>query len=210
MLSSSIYFYGLRPAGLRLLNLILLSMCCGFGAKSQGIASKVPEGKWALSASISVNPWLGIQYKELELGSVTILSRSLGKHWETGVGLLSRGVKAYGKRPDGLHVNYNIENLYFLQFTYVLRSGRWRHSPGVVPGLRHELYKERLRVDDLGIDEVYWVNELKPILGLTYSVRYRVYQNGGILLRILVPINRSVKDDINRYSLELGYQFTLH
>lgn len=169
---------------------------------------------YALSVGLSVNPGLMIMHKEYEAGPVITLSTPIRKHWQIGVGVLSRAVwwtardKRFGYKKN-VSYSYNIENVYFTQLGYTTLGKRWQHSFEAVGGYRQELYQEKVVNTTLNIAEGYSLNEGNFMYGLAYGLKYRLKESSSVCLRWMVPLNRSPYDDINRHSLEIAYQISL-
>ena len=190
--------------------LIILLAGCSLG---QVLAQPQPGGV-TISAGVSLNPWLMAVYNEYELGPVVSASAPIYKNWEVGLGAISRKVlyvasdRSYGYKKN-ITYPHNRENVYFVQLGYLITRRRWVHAFHALPGLRHEKYEEKLVNDELGIDETYALSEKNAMLALAYTLKYRLRPDQQLALRWMLPVNRSPFDDVNRYSLELAYQFVL-
>jgi hypothetical protein len=193
--------------------LILLILISAFSAAAQ--QEETP--KYTLYTGLSLNPWLMAKYRHTELGPVFILSRRLGGHWSAGIGCLSRNLWTFTKKGmnkdfglwENLAYPYNIENLYFVQGGYHFRGRRLSHALYLNAGVRHELFYEKVHNPAVGIMEETRLSEMNFMCALSYAFRCQLKENRHLVLRLMLPFNREPFDDVNRYSLELGYEFPL-
>ncbi len=164
------------------------------------------------SAGVSMNPGLAILHKDYELGPVVSVSLPVWKQWDLGFTALVRNVwyhspdRRYGYKRN-ISFPYDKESVYALQAGYTTRGRKWVHGFHLHPGIRLERYSEKLYRPDLGIDQSFTLKENNLFLAASYSLRRRIREDQYLGIRWMLPFDRIPQDDINRYSLELGWYF---
>ena len=167
-----------------------------------------------LSVGLSSNPGLAILHKEYELGPVVSFSLPVWKQWDLGGTVLVRNVwyrapdRKYGYKRN-ISFPYDKESVLALQAGYTTRERKWVHGFHFHPGIRLERYSEKLYNPDLGIDESYTLKENNFFLAASYSLRRRIREGQFLGMRWMLPFDGVPQDDVNRYSLELGWYFLI-